>query len=306
MKQHKLIAEGLHVGLRLDQFIGQSGLLSRSTAQKLIESGCVMCNGITASKKHLIAEGDIIIVNIPEPKIYDAVAEDIPLNIVYEDDYLIIVNKPKGMVVHPAAGHIDGTLVNALMHHCGSELSGIAGVIRPGIVHRIDKDTSGLLLVAKNDAAHLGLSSQLKDHTMSRTYYAVVYGHPDNESGQINLPLNRHPKERKKMAVVSHGGREAVTDYQIVEYLSGFAVVKLNLHTGRTHQIRVHMSYIGHPIVGDAVYGPKKVITETKGQCLHAATLGFIHPVSGEKLFFESELPDYFTRFVEKYRQEEI
>jgi len=302
MTEHILFVAPEQAGMRLDQLIAQSGLLSRSLAQKLIEAGDILLDGNVVNKKSSVKDGSQITVRLPDPVAYKAVPEDIPLDIVYEDTQLLVVNKPKGMVVHPAAGHYEGTLVHALLHHCGDSLSGINGVMRPGIIHRIDKDTSGLLLVAKTDIAHAKLSLQLRDHSLSRIYYAVVYGQPKADSGQIDLPIGRHPKERKKMAVLTSGGRDAITDYEVIERLRGFAVLKLKLHTGRTHQIRVHMSHLGHPLVGDVLYGPKKVITETRGQCLHAATLGFVHPTTGKRLLFESELPDYFIRFVLKYR----
>jgi 23S rRNA pseudouridine1911/1915/1917 synthase len=300
--EHRLIATEADAGLRLDRFIALSGILSRSAAQKLMEQGGVLHNDRPPNKKTPVQQGDVVTLLLPEPLPSEVQPECIDLDILYEDDVLLVVNKPKGMVVHPAAGHREGTLVNALLHHCGDSLSGIGGVMRPGIVHRIDKDTSGLLLVAKTDLAHRRLSAQLKAHSILRLYYAVVYGHPNPPEGRIDLPIGRHPKERKRMAVLSTGGRRAVTTYETLEPLRGFALLRLRLETGRTHQIRVHMSHLGHPLVGDPLYGPKKIIAETKGQCLHAAALGFVHPISGQRLFFESPLPDYFTAFVEKKR----
>ncbi len=284
---------------RLDTFVAQECELSRSRAAGLIEEGNVTLNGKSASKNSKLKSGDKIEIILPDPKAYEVKPENIPLDIVYEDNDLLVVNKPKGMVVHPAAGNYEGTLVNALMHHCGDSLSGINGVLRPGIVHRIDKNTSGLLMVAKNDIAHKGLAEQIKEHSFLREYSAVVYGHLKNEIGTVNAPIGRHPVKRKQMAVVMDG-REAVTHYTVREELDGFTYLKLRLETGRTHQIRVHMAYIGHPVAGDDVYGPKKVITELCGQCLHAGKVGFIHPVSGEYLEFETEPPEYFKSFLKR------
>ena len=238
----------------------------------------------------------------PPPEVLDVTPQNIPLDIVYEDGDLLVVNKPKGMVVHPAPGNPDGTLVNALLYHCGGSLSGINGVIRPGIVHRIDKDTSGLLIVAKNDRAHQSLAEQIAVHSFTRIYNAVVYGNLKTEEGTISAPLGRHPADRKRMAVLSSGGREAVTHYRVLERFSGFTLVECRLETGRTHQIRVHMAHIGHPVAGDPVYGPKKCITELHGQCLHARVIGFVHPATGEYLEFDSGLPPYFQQFLSKLR----
>ena len=239
----------------------------------------------------------------PPPEVLDVKPQNIPLDIVYEDQDLLVVNKPKGMVVHPAAGNPDGTLVNALLFHCGDSLSGINGVIRPGIVHRIDKDTSGLLIVAKNDRAHQSLAEQIAVHSFTRIYNAVVYGIVKEEEGTVSAPIGRHPTDRKRMAVLSSGGREAVTHYRVLERFPGFTLVECRMETGRTHQIRVHMAHIGHPVAGDPVYGPKKCITELQGQCLHARVIGFIHPATGEYLEFDSGLPPYFERFLEKLRR---
>lgn len=286
---------------RLDVFVSSVTELSRSRAASLIEDGLVTVNSVVAAKNLKLKAGSRVEIILPEPVSYDVKAENIPLDIVYEDTDLLVVNKPKGMVVHPAAGNYEGTLVNALMYHCGDSLSGINGVMRPGIVHRIDKNTSGLLMVAKNDNAHKGLAEQIKEHSFTREYAAIVYGNIKADSGRIEAPIDRHPVKRKQMAVVM-GGREAITDYEVVERLSGFTYLKLKLYTGRTHQIRVHTAYIGHPVAGDEVYGPKKVITELGGQCLHAKKVGFVHPTTGKYMEFDSDLPDYFEKFLKRNR----
>jgi len=293
------------IGKRLDVFVSTVADISRSRAAQLIDEGNITVNGKITSKNAKPKNGDSVIINIPEPQIYDVKAENIPLDIVYEDEDLLVVNKPKGMVVHPAAGNYEGTLVNALMHHCGDSLSGINGVMRPGIVHRIDKNTSGLLMVAKNDFAHTGLADQIKEHSFTREYAAIVYGKFKNSSGTVNAPIDRHPQKRKQMAVVE-GGREAVTHYEVLEELNGFTYLKLSLETGRTHQIRVHMAYLGHPVAGDDVYGPKKVITELGGQCLHAKKVGFIHPKTNKYMEFDSPLPDYFEKFLRRNRNGQV
>lgn len=291
-------------GKRLDSYIAQGDFgITRSSAQKLIESGCVTVNGLALVKNHKLKSGDAVCVSMPEPQMLDIVPEDIPLDIRYEDDDLLVVNKPKGMVVHPAAGNYDKTLVNALLYHCGDSLSGINGVIRPGIVHRIDKDTSGLLVVAKNDLAHLSLASQIKEHSFTREYHCVAYGHFKEEEGTVDAPIGRHPTDRKKMTVTDKNSRNAVTHYFTVKEYRDFTHLRVRLETGRTHQIRVHLSYIGHPIAGDSVYGPKKCITVLNGQCLHAGLLGFIHPRTGEYIEISSELPDYFQTFLNKLRE---
>ena len=290
-------------GSRLDAFLALNlEGKPRSAVQKLMDQGKVLVNGKAGRKNDKVKPGDSIRVEIPEPEPLELLPQDIPLDIVYEDEHLLVVNKPKGMVVHPAPGNPDGTLVNALLYHCGQGLSGINGVIRPGIVHRIDKDTSGLLMVAKNDLAHQSLAAQIAAHTFTRMYNTVVYGNLKTDEGTISAPIARHPTDRKKMAVVP-GGREAVTHYQALERLPGFTLVECRLETGRTHQIRVHMAHIGHPVAGDPVYGPKKCITSLNGQCLHARLLGFVHPATGEYMEFDSGLPPYFTDFLEKLRR---
>lgn len=296
MNSFEFVAE--QSGDRLDKFLSDSGEtgLTRTAAARLIENGSCTVNGLNVQKNYKLREGDRVILNIPEPECVDILPENIPLEIVYEDNDLLVVNKPKGMVVHPAAGHFSGTLVNALMHHCGESLSGINGEIRPGIVHRIDKDTSGLLIVAKNDFAHRGLAEQIKVHSFTREYEAVVTG-SIKEDGTVNAPIGRSKADRKKMCVTNENSKEAVTHYHILGNLSGYTHLRLRLETGRTHQIRVHMAYIGHPVAGDEVYGngkPKWLC----GQCLHARKIGFIHPVSGEYMEFESELPEYFVKFL--------
>lgn len=291
---------------RLDLYCSEITELSRSRIASLIDEEYILVNGKISSKNAKLKFGDIVEITIPEPKEYELKPENIPLEIVYEDNDLLVVNKPKGMVVHPAAGNYEGTLVNALLYHCGDSLSGINGVMRPGIVHRIDKNTSGLLMVAKNDLAHSFLAEQIKEHSFTREYISIVYGNLKNDSGTVNAPIGRHPVKRKQMAVVSSGGKEAVTHYTVLERLNGFTYLALKLETGRTHQIRVHMAYLGHPVAGDDVYGPKKVITELNGQCLHAKKIGFIHPRSREYMEFDSQIPDYFKRFLERKRNGNI
>ncbi len=289
---------------RIDKLISIENM-SRSAVQNLIENGNVTVNGKAVAKNYKLSVGDKIKVILPEPVDVDILPENIPLDIRYEDNDLLVVNKPKGMVVHPAPGHYSGTLVNALLYYCKDSLSGINGVIRPGIVHRIDMDTSGLLIVAKNDAAHQGLAKQIKEHSFDRQYRAVVYGHYKEECGRIDLPIGRSPRDRKKMAVILSGAnaREAVTNYETIERLNGFSYMKFILETGRTHQIRVHSAYMGHPVAGDPLYGPSKVITELDGQCLHAAYIRFEHPITGETIELEAELPEYFEKFLRKLRQ---
>lgn len=288
--------------VRVDVFVAEMGDITRSRAAKLLDDGCVLVNDKVAPKNLKLSFGDLVVLNLPDPVSYDVTAENIKLDIVYEDNDLLVVNKPKGMVVHPAAGNFDGTLVNALMYHCGESLSGINGVMRPGIVHRIDKNTSGLLMVAKNDIAHNGLAEQIKAHSFTREYEAVVYGNLKNDRGTIDAPIGRHPVKRKQMSVTDKGSKPAVTHYTVLERFGDFTHVRLKLETGRTHQIRVHMAYIGHPVAGDDVYGPKKVITSLSGQCLHAKKIGFIHPITNEYLEFESQLPEYFVKFLRGLR----
>lgn len=288
---------------RLDVYTAETAEVSRSRAVSLIEDGCVTVNGVSISKNYKLKSGDEVSIILPDPEEYRVEPENIPLDIVFEDDQLLVVNKPKGMVVHPAAGNYTGTLVNAVMYHCGDSLSGINGVMRPGILHRIDKDTSGLLLVAKTDLAHNCLAEQIKEHSCNRLYEAVVYGNLKGDSGKIDAPIGRHPIKRKQMAVTESNSKSAVTHYEVIERLNGFTHIGLKLETGRTHQIRVHMSYIGHPVAGDEVYGPKKVITKLGGQCLHARRIGFKHPISGEYMEFVSQLPDYFKVFLEECRK---
>ncbi len=281
---------------RLDRLVAENTGLSRSGAVRLIENGLVTVDGKNAEKKTVVKEGSLVEVTIPDAEETEIVPENIPLDIVYEDSDLLVVNKPKGMVVHPAAGHYSGTLVNALMFHCGDSLSGINGELRPGIVHRIDRDTSGLLMVAKNDLAHIGLSEQIKAHSFTREYQAVVCG-CIKENGTVNAPIGRHKTDRKKMCVTAENSREAVTHYSVIKNYAGYTHLSVSLETGRTHQIRVHLSYIGHPVAGDEVYGngkPKWLC----GQCLHAKKVGFVHPRTGEYMEFSSELPDYFVRFL--------
>lgn len=293
-------------GMRADKAISAVlPELSRSAVQNLIAGGHVFWDGKPVAKSAKLPLGSVLVVEIPPARPLDVRPENIPLDIVYEDGDLLVVNKPKGMVVHPAAGNYDGTLVNALLHHCGDSLSGINGVIRPGIVHRIDKDTSGLLIVAKNDTAHRHLAEQIKAHSFTREYRAVVYGRI-REDGTVDAPIARHSQDRKRMAVQqSPSARDAVTHYFVTRNFTGFTQLRLRLETGRTHQIRVHMAYIGHPVAGDPVYGPKKVITSLHGQCLHAGLIGFIHPRTGAYMEFEAPLPPYFTDFLRTLCPEE-
>ncbi len=297
----KITVDETFAGERIDAFLARSLQdLSRSAAQKLIDSGAVTVNGRPVKKNHRMAAGECCGVELPEPETLDVTAEDIPLDVVYEDSDVIVVNKPKGMVVHPAPGHPDGTLVNALMHHCGDSLSGINGVLRPGIVHRIDKDTSGLIIAAKNDAAHRSLAAQLKDHSLYREYAAVVCGVIKEDSGTVNAPIGRHPVDRKRQAVTQRNSRPAVTHYEVAARYEGYTLVHCRLETGRTHQIRVHMAHLGHPVLGDTVYGRKKPLKGLDGQCLHAWKLHFTHPSTGEVIECEAPLPEYFTEVLRK------
>ena len=291
----QLTATSEHAGVRLDAFLSADGQLSRSQAARLIEEGRVTVDGRPAAKSCRVAEGQQVTVDIPEVKDTAVEAQDIPLDVVYEDGDVIVVNKPVGMVVHPAPGHPDGTLVNALLYHCGQSLSGINGQLRPGIVHRIDRDTSGLIIAAKNDAAHLALAEQLQDHSLYREYEAVVVGNLREDSGTVDLPIARHPTDRKKMAVNHLNGRRAVTHWTVLARYPGYTHIQCRLETGRTHQIRVHMAALGHPVLGDPVYGgQRKGFPELAGQCLHARRLTFRHPRTGEQVTVSCPLPDYF------------
>ena len=291
-------------GERLDAFLSRQGdNLSRSAAQKLIEAGAVRLNGKVPKKNDRLNLGDTVEYTIPEPKEVDIAPKDIPLEIVYEDEDVAVINKPKGLVVHPAAGHQDDTLVNGLLYAMGDSLSGINGELRPGIVHRIDKDTSGLLAIAKNDLAHTVLASQLKDHSMARTYEAIVCGSFREDSGTVDAPIGRHPTDRKKMCVTQRNSKPAVTHWEVVERFRGYTHIRCRLETGRTHQIRVHMAYVGHPILGDTVYGHKKPELGQSSQCLHAGALCFRHPRDGRPVLVFAPLPDYFQQVLEKLRK---
>ena len=291
-------------GERLDAFLARCAEgLSRSAAQKLIEDGLVSRNGKPGKKNDQLNPGDAVEYTLPEPKAVDIVARDIPLDIVYEDEDVLVINKPKGLVVHPAAGHQDDTLVNGLLYAMGDDLSGINGELRPGIVHRIDKDTSGLLAVAKNDLAHTMLASQLKDHSMARTYEAIVCGSFREDSGTVDAPIGRHPSDRKKMCVTERNSRSAVTHWEVVARYRGYTHIRCRLETGRTHQIRVHMAHIGHPILGDTVYGRKKPELGQDSQCLHAGALCFRHPRNGRPVMVFAPLPEYFQKVLEKLQK---
>ena len=290
-------------GKRLDAWLAEQTELTRSAVQKLMEEGRVTAAGKPLAKNTRLTGGETVSVELPEPEAVDIVPQNIPLDVVYEDEDVIVVNKPKGLVVHPAPGHPDGTLVNALLYHCGDSLSGINGELRPGIVHRIDRDTSGLIIAAKNDAAHLALAAQLADHTLARTYECLAVGNFREDSGTVDAPIGRHPVDRKRMAVVRQGGREAVTHWEVIARYPGVTHLRCRLETGRTHQIRVHLAYIGHPILGDTVYGAKKPVAGLTGQCLHAVGLRFIHPRTGEPVELTCPLPEEFVRMLEKLRR---
>lgn len=294
----KLVAEKENLGVRIDKYISGNVELTRSAVQGLLEQKKILVNNIPVSKNYKLKSDDCISIEIPEPQCMDALPENIPLDIIYEDNDLLVVNKPKGMVVHPAHGNYNGTLVNALLYHCGESLSGINGVIRPGIVHRIDKNTSGLLIVAKNDKSHIHLAQQIKEHSFTREYEAIVNGNLKDISGTVNAPIGRHKIDRKKMCVTQENSKNAVTHYSVIRQYNNCAYVKLKLETGRTHQIRVHMAYIGHSVLGDDVYG--KPYKNLDGQCLHARKIGFIHPVTNEYMEFTSELPEYFQNILDK------
>ena len=295
----ELTAATEHAGVRLDAFLSADGALTRSQAARLIAEGRVRVNGKPAAKSARLSGGETVTVDVPQLRETALPPQDIPLDVVYEDDDVIVVNKPTGLVVHPAPGHPDGTLVTAMLHHCGDSLSGIGGEKRPGIVHRIDRDTSGLIIAAKNDAAHLALSAQLKDHSLSRTYECLVTGNMKQDSGTVDAPIGRSSADRKKMAVVPTG-RRAVTHWEVVARYPGVTHLRCRLETGRTHQIRVHMAYIGHPILGDTVYGAKKPVPGLTGQCLHATGLRFIHPRTGEPVELHCPLPPEFTAMLQK------
>ncbi|MBP1572665.1 MAG: RluA family pseudouridine synthase [Oscillospiraceae bacterium] len=290
------------IGIRIDVFVSECCEVTRNAAQKLVENENVSVSGKAVAKNYKLRAGDIVDVTIPPPQELEAVPQNIPIDIVYEDDCLLVVNKPKGMVVHPAAGNPDGTLVNALMYHCAGRLSSINGVIRPGIVHRIDKNTSGLLMVAKTDEAHNFLAEQIKEHSFKREYVAVICGRFKEQFGTIDAPIGRHPIDRKKMCVTDKNSKHAVTHYETIEEYPKYSLVKFRLETGRTHQIRVHCAHFGHPILGDDVYG--KPIKDFEGQCLHAKKLGFIHPKTNELMEFDSEIPQYFKKILSKLRDD--
>ena len=306
-----LTAAPLDAGKRIDSYIAENSEYTRSAIQKMILEGAVLVNGKTAPKNYKMRDKDEVVLTPPEPIPDKAEPQDIPIEIVYEDEHLAIVNKPKGMVVHPGAGNPDGTMVNALLYKLGGSLSGINGVLRPGIVHRIDRDTSGILIVAKNDAAHVGVAEQIKEHSFDRIYHTVVVGDLKQDEGTIEGSIGRHPKDRLKMAIVKEGGKPAITHYKVLKRFEkkgknpAFNYVEVKLETGRTHQIRVHMSSIGHPVAGDTVYGggnselEKRYSELFSGQCLHAKYIGFVHPVTGEKMEFDSSLPEYFVKILE-------
>lgn len=297
--------EPSEAGQRIDRYLSEKlPNLTRSYLQKLIGEGFVLQKGKPVKNGTKTLAGEQIEVTVPEAEEPEILPEDIPLDILYEDADVILVNKPKDMVVHPAAGHYSGTLVNALMYHCRDGLSGINGVLRPGIVHRIDKDTTGVLVVCKNDKAHNALAEQLKDHTITRRYRAIVCGNLKEDEGTVDAPLGRHPQDRKKMAIVRQGGRRAVTHYRVLERFGSYTYIECRLETGRTHQIRVHMASLGHPLLGDEVYGRTKSPFHLEGQTLHAMVLGFQHPTTGEYVEFEAPLPAYFEELLQKLRKQ--
>lgn len=301
MKEIRFTAD--RQGERIDRFLSENlEDLSRSYIQKLLKDGSILVNNHTVKANYKTNEDDDIIVRIPDPEVPDILPEDIPLDILYEDDDILVVNKPKGMVVHPAPGHYSSTLVNAIMFHCKGCLSGINGVLRPGIVHRIDMDTTGSLVICKTDRAHQILAEKLKSHSITRRYHAIVHGNLKEDAGTINAPVGRHPVDRKKMSTKAPCGRPAMTHYKVLERFGDYTYIECELETGRTHQIRVHMASIGHPILGDAVYGPMKCPFKLEGQTLHAKILGFEHPVTGEYMEFDAPLPEYFVSLLERLR----
>ena len=298
MRQYFLVPEEQE-DVRIDRYLAETcENLSRSYIQKLLKDGEVLVDGKAVKASYKVCSGDQVIVDIPEAVEPEILAEDMDLDILYEDPDVILVNKPKGMVVHPAAGHYSGTLVNGLMAHCKDQLSGINGVMRPGIVHRIDRDTTGVLIVCKNDFAHNAVAAQLKEHSITRRYLALVHGVIKEDEGTVNAPIGRHPTERKKMSINEKNGRHAVTHYRVLRRFSHYTYIECRLETGRTHQIRVHMASIGHPLLGDEVYGPRKCPFSLQGQTLHAAVLGFVHPRTGEYLEFQAPLPEYFEKLL--------
>ncbi len=302
MRQEYLVPEE-QAGERIDKFLTESSPdFSRSFLQKLLKSGLVDVDGKAVKSSYRLSAGETVSFEVPEAVEAEIKAENIPLDILYEDGDLILINKPKGMVVHPAAGHYEGTLVNGLMYHCKDQLSGINGVMRPGIVHRIDMDTTGVLVVCKNDFSHNSIAEQLKVHSITRKYYAIVHGILKEDDGTVNAPIGRHPTDRKKMSINSKNGRDAVTHYHVLERFRQYTFVECRLETGRTHQIRVHMTSLGHPLLGDEVYGPAKQPYHLQGQTLHAGVLGFIHPRTGEYMEFQAPLPEYFEELLRKLR----
>lgn len=302
MNSITIIVTSENRGKRLDAFIAGSSDYTRNSVQLLMDRGNIFVNGKICSKSYKVKENDEIVINVPPAKDMGIIAQDIPLDIYYEDEDLLVVNKPKGMVVHPANGNESGTLVNALMYHCKGSLSGINGEIRPGIVHRIDKDTSGLLVVAKNDKAHEGLAAQFKEHSVTRVYNAIVYGNLKNDEGDIDAPIGRHKTDRKKFCVTEVNSKSAFTHYRVLERLKGFTLIECRLKTGRTHQIRVHMQSIGHPLAGDPVYGPKNIISELDGQALHRGVIGFVHPIKKEYMEFSAPWCSQFQKFYDKVK----
>ncbi len=304
MEIHTYTVSSEEGGERIDRFLAsKEDDLTRSFIQKLLKEERVLAGGKPVRSSYRISAGEEISLSVPEPDPLDIIPENIPLDILYEDAELLVVNKPKGMVVHPAAGHFSGTLVNAVLYHCGTELSGINGILRPGIVHRIDKDTSGVLVICKSDRAHQHIAKQLEVHSIHRLYRAVASGNFKEEEGCVDAPIGRHPVDRKKMAINREHGKEAVTHYRVLEHLKNAACLECQLETGRTHQIRVHMASIGHPLLGDTVYGSAKDPFHLEGQALHAMTLGFIHPVTESYMEFSAPLPEYFTQLVQKLRK---